>query len=80
MVGMEEITKDEQGLTLEKARELLGKKEISDKQLQEIVAAVKVFCKIAYELYAKEQEQLKIVDENSRIIPLNEDNELQGAA
>jgi len=80
MVGMEEITKDEQGLTLEKARELLGKKEISDERLQEVVYAVKVFCKIAYELYAKEQEQLKIVDENSRIVPLNEEDELQDAA
>jgi hypothetical protein len=80
MAGMEEITKDEQGLTLEKARELLGKKEISDEQLLEIVNAVKVFCKIAYELYAKEQEQLKILDENSRAIPLSENTDFKEAA
>jgi len=73
-------TNCEQGLTLEIARELLGKNEINDEQLKEIVDAVKVFCKIAYELFAKEQEQLRIVDENSRTISQIEDYETKEAA
>ena len=71
---------DENGLTVEKAREILKNKEISDEKLQEIVSAVKVFCKLAYELYGKEQEQLRLLDENTRIIPLNEENDLKGVA
>jgi hypothetical protein len=69
---------DENGLTVEKAREILGDKEISDEKLQEIVNAVKVFCKLSYELYSAQQQELSTLDEN-RIIPLNEDDVLEAA-
>ena len=70
---------DENGLTVEKAREILGDKEMSDEKLQEIVNAVKVFCKLSYELYSAEQQELLTLDEN-RIIPLHEEEDSQEAA
>jgi hypothetical protein len=70
---------DENGLTVEKARELLDNKEISDEKLQEIVNAVKVFCKLSYELYLVQQRELSTLDEN-RIIPLGEEDDFQEAA
>ena len=70
---------DENGLTVEKAREILGDKEISDEKLQEIVNAVKVFCKLSYELYLVQQRELSTLDEN-RIIPLGEEDDFQEAA
>ena len=70
---------DENGLTVEKAREILGDKEISDEKLQEIVNAVKIFCKLSYELYSVQQRELSTLDEN-RVIPLGEEDDLQEAA
>ncbi len=70
---------DENGLTVEKAREILGDKEISDEKLQEIVNAVKVFCKLSYELYSVQQQELLTLDEN-RVIPLHEEEDSQEAA
>jgi hypothetical protein len=70
---------DENGLTVEKARELLDNKEISDEKLQEIVNAVKVFCKLSYELYSAQQQELSTLDEN-RIIPLGGEDDLHQAA
>lgn len=69
---------DEHGLTVEKAREILGNKEISDEKLQEIVNAVKVFCKLSYELYSAHQQELLTLDEN-RVIPLHEEDSQEAA-
>ena len=69
---------DENGLTVEKAREILGDKEISDEKLQEIVNAVKVFCKLSYELYSGQQQELLTLDEN-RVIPLHEEDSQEAA-
>ena len=51
---------------------------MSDEKLQEIVNAVKVFCKLSYELYSVQQQELLTLDEN-RIIPLNEDDVQEAA-
>ena len=60
-------------LTLEKARELLGKNEndetLSDEKLEKIINSIKVFCKVAYELYSEEQNQ-KLKTEQETIIEL----------
>jgi hypothetical protein len=69
-------------LTLEKARELLGEeshKTISDEQLEQIINSVKVFCKVAYELYAEEQNQ-KVINETNNVIELHPIKELKEAA
>lgn len=60
-------------LTLEKARELLEKNEnnepLSDEQLEKIINSIKVFCKVAYELYSEQQNQ-KAKNEHDTIIEL----------
>lgn len=60
-------------LTLEKARELLGVNEnsepLSDERLEKIINSIKVFCKVAYELYSEEQNQ-KSKNEQKTIIEL----------
>lgn len=68
--------KDE--LTLEKARELLKDKTISDEKLNKIINGIKIFCKVAYELYNEEQNQKAIQRENN-IIELHPE-ELKKAA
>jgi hypothetical protein len=72
----------ENELTLEKARELLGEesnKTMSDEKLEQIIKSVKVFCKVAYELYSEEQNQ-KVINESNNIIELHPINELKEAA
>jgi hypothetical protein len=72
----------ENELTLEKARELLGEesdKTISDEKLEQIINSVKVFCKVAYELYAEEQNQ-KVINETNNIIELHPIQELKEVA
>ena len=61
-------------LNLEKAKELLGLNEnsepLSEEQLEKIINSIKVFCKVAYELYSAEQNQ-KAKNEADTIIELN---------
>mgnify|MGYP003387950659 CR=1 FL=1 len=73
-------------LTLEKARELLGKNEndetLSDEKLEKIINSIKVFCKVAYELYSEQQNQ-KLKSEQETIIelyPIEEAPQLKEAA
>ena len=40
-------------ITLERARELIGNKDISEEQLKKILDKLKVFCNVAYQLYQK---------------------------
>lgn len=44
-------------LSLDKAKELLEDKNISDQDLSEVLKSIKIFCKVAYELYVQEQNQ-----------------------
>lgn len=73
-------------ITLEKARELLGTNEnnesISEERFEKIIKSVKVFCKIAYELYSEEDNNQKVKNENDFIIPLHTEStqQLQEAA
>lgn len=64
-------------LTLEKARELLGDNVISDEKLEIIISNIKVFCKVAYEMYSEEQSQ-KLTKDN--VIELHPNQELKNAA
>ena len=73
-------------LTLEKARELLGTNEnnetLSDEKLEKTINIIKVFCKVAYELYSEEQNQ-KVKNEHDTIIelyPIKGEQELKEAA
>lgn len=40
-------------MSLERAKALLGEKEISEERLKKVVEQVKAFCKVAYQLYSK---------------------------
>jgi hypothetical protein len=40
-------------ISLERARELIGDKDMSEEQLQKILNKIKVFCNVAYQLYQK---------------------------
>ena len=48
---------EEEELSLDKAHEILGDTQISDEELNKIIQSVRIFCKIAYELYAEQQEK-----------------------
>ena len=47
------MTKQVNELSLERARALLGTKEINDKQLKKMMERIKAFCKVSYQLYLK---------------------------
>lgn len=59
-------------LTLEKARELLGNNDMSDEKLEMIISNIKVFCKVAYEMYSEEQNQKLTKDNFSELHPNQE--------
>ncbi len=40
-------------LTPERVKALLGENEISEERLKKVLEQVKVFCKVAYQLYSK---------------------------
>jgi hypothetical protein len=40
-------------LSLERAKALLGNKEVDEQQLKKVLEKIKVFCKVAYQLYLK---------------------------
>lgn len=75
----EKENENKEELTLEKARELLGDNDISDEKLEKIINSIKVFCKVAYELYSEEQNQ-KVNNETDNIIELHLIEELKEAA
>jgi hypothetical protein len=43
-------------LSLERAKALLGEKEISEERLTKTLERIKAFCKVAYQLYSKTNE------------------------
>lgn len=57
MEAQNKHTEDEQNeLSLENIRALLGENgNDSDEELKEVISGIKVFCKVAYELYAQHQ-------------------------
>jgi len=50
-------------LNLERAKALLGNDEISEERLTKVLEQVKAFCKVAYELYSKNEVQSNNVRE-----------------
>jgi hypothetical protein len=46
------FSENNEDLSLEKARELLDDKNISDEELEKLIKCIKIFCKVAYQLYA----------------------------
>ena len=67
-------TQDYKGLTLAKAREILNDTLTSDQQLQNVVDAVNLFCKITYEHYQSQ------CSEKAKIISINPQRDLRQAA
>lgn len=53
---------DKDELNISKAKEILQDENMSDEELNKIINAVEIFCKVAYELYS-ESEQVKDISE-----------------
>lgn len=68
---IEEKNEHKGELTLENSRELLNDKTMSDERLEKIINSIKIFCKVAYELYSNEQEKKIEQIEIDNIIPLH---------
>ena len=51
-------------ITIERARELLNDYEISDTELTEILQNIKTFCEITYDIFRKQQEAYNSDEEN----------------
>lgn len=48
------MTKQVNELCPERAKSLLGQKEIKEEQLKEMLERIKAFCKVSYQLYLKD--------------------------
>lgn len=48
------MTKQVNELSFERARALLGQKEINEDKLKEMLESIKAFCKVSYQLYLKD--------------------------
>jgi hypothetical protein len=68
---IEEKNESKEELTLDNARALLEDKNRSDEQLEKIINSIKIFCKVAYELYSEEQEKKEGQIEIDNVIPLH---------
>lgn len=53
----EEVSDTKHELTVENVRELLNNENITEERAMDIINSLKVFSKIAYELYSEEQNQ-----------------------
>ncbi len=70
MEAQNKNNQDEQNeLSLEKIRELIDEENCtnSDEELNDVINGIKLFCKVAYELYAQQNP-----NENNNIIQLEE--------
>lgn len=61
----------EKELSLERIKELLGNKKMSEETINKIMQRIKRFCKVAYELYSRKQEP----PTQSQVIKLSEESE-----
>jgi hypothetical protein len=50
------MTKRVNELTPERAKVLLGENKISEERLKKVLDRIKVFCKVAYQLYSKRNQ------------------------
>ncbi|MBA3706043.1 MAG: hypothetical protein H0W84_09135 [Bacteroidetes bacterium] len=66
-------------LSPERAKALLGNKEISEERLKKVVEKVKAFCKVAYQLYSK-TKQTDNTGDDVRILNLEPPDEFTKAA
>ena len=58
----EEVSDTKHELTVENVRELLNNENITEERAMDIINSLKVFSKIAYELYSEEQNQKIMTD------------------
>ena len=49
-------------LSIERIKELLGTKKLSDESIKKVMDKIKRFCKVAYELYAKKNKPKNITE------------------
>ena len=53
------MTKRLKQITLDKAKKIIGTKDIDDAILEKRMQSIKIFCKVAYEFYQKNNTLLK---------------------
>ncbi len=58
-----ESDKDE--LNISKAKEILQDENMSDEELNKVINAVEIFCKVAYELYAESTQTENEIEEQN---------------
>lgn len=63
----------EKELSIEKIKELLGNKKLSDETINKIMIRIKRFCKVAYELYSNRQSPTR----PAQIIQLSDKEEVE---
>ena len=61
-------------LSIERIKELLGTKKLSDESIKKVMDKIKRFCKVAYELYTKKNKP-KNIAEVGKDEKLNEQNQ-----
>ena len=62
-------------LTPEVIGKLLGEDSLSEEELNAVLKSVKIFCKVAYEIFAEQES-----DHEKKIIQLHNESELKEAA
>jgi hypothetical protein len=73
------MTKRVNELTPERANALLGENKISEERLKNVLDRIKVFCKVAYQLYSK-RNQVKTECDDARQINAEPPNQFTDAA
>ena len=61
-------------LSIERIKQLLGTKKLSDESIKKVMDKIKRFCKVAYELYAKKNKP-KNIAEVGKDEKINEQNQ-----
>jgi hypothetical protein len=73
------MTKRVNELTLERAKALLGENKISEERLKKVLDRIKVFCKVAYQLYSK-RNQVKTESDHVRQLNAEPPDQFTNAA
>ena len=73
--AMKQPDRELKELSIERIKELLGTKKLSDESIKKLMDKIKRFCKVAYELYVKKNKHKNIteVGQNEKIIEQSED-------
>ena len=72
--AMKQPDRELKELSIERIKELLGTKKLSDESIKKVMDKIKRFCKVAYELYTKKNKP-KNIAEVGKDEKLNEQNQ-----